>query len=30
MFDQPDGARIGRSLGAGLLTELVVIGLFCW
>ena len=27
MFDQPDGARIGRSLGAGLLTELVVIGL---
>jgi protein TonB len=27
MFDQPDGQRIGRSLGAGLLTELVVIGL---
>jgi TonB family protein len=27
MFDQPDGARIGRSLGAGLLTELVVIGI---
>ena len=27
MFDQPDGHRIGRSLGAGLLTELVVIGL---
>jgi TonB family protein len=27
MFDQPDGARIGRSLGAGLLTELVVVGL---
>ena len=26
MFDQPDGARIGRSLGAGLLTELVVVG----
>ena len=27
LFDQPDGARISRSLGAGLLTELVVIGL---
>jgi TonB family protein len=27
MFDQPDGARIGRSLGAGLLTELVVLGI---
>jgi TonB family protein len=27
MFDQPDGQRIGRSLGAGLLTELAVIGL---
>jgi TonB family protein len=27
MFDQPDGQRIGRSLGAGLLTELVVIGI---
>jgi TonB family protein len=27
MFDQPDRARIGRSLGAGLVTELVVIGL---
>jgi protein TonB len=27
LFDQPDGQRIGRSLGAGLLTELVVIGL---
>ena len=27
MFDQPDGARIGRSLGAGLLTELVVVGI---
>ncbi len=27
MFDQPDGQRIGRSLGAGLLTELVVVGL---
>src|SRR4030095_10291767 len=27
MFDQPDGARIGRSLGDGLLTELVVIGI---
>jgi protein TonB len=27
MFDQPDGHRIGRSLGAGLLTELVVIAL---
>lgn len=27
MFDQPDGQRIGRSLGAGLLTELVVIGM---
>ena len=27
MFDQPDGQRIGRSLGAGLLTELVAIGL---
>ena len=27
MFDQPDGARIGRSLGAGLLTELVVVGM---
>jgi len=27
MFDQPDGQRIGRSLGAGLMTELVVIGL---
>jgi periplasmic protein TonB len=27
MFDQPDSHRIGRSLGAGLLTELVVIGL---
>jgi periplasmic protein TonB len=27
LFDQPDGARIGRSLGAGLLTELVVVGL---
>jgi len=27
MFDQPDGARIGRSLGAGLATELAVVGL---
>jgi len=27
MFDQPDGQRIGRSLGAGLLTELVVVGI---
>jgi periplasmic protein TonB len=27
MFDQPDGQRLGRSLGAGLLTELVAIGL---
>src|SRR5688572_3634417 len=27
MFDQPDGQRIGRSLGAGLLTEVVVVGL---
>jgi hypothetical protein len=27
MFDQPDGQRIGRSLGAGLLTELVVVGM---
>src|SRR5688572_21437533 len=27
MFDQPDGARIGRSLGAGLVTEAVVIGI---
>jgi TonB family protein len=27
MFDQPDGARIGRSLGAGLLTELAVIAM---
>jgi TonB family protein len=27
MFDQPDGQRIGRSLGAGFLTELVVIGI---
>jgi protein TonB len=27
MFDQPEGQRIGRSLGAGLATELVVIGL---
>jgi periplasmic protein TonB len=27
MFDQPDGARIGRSLGAGLVTEAVVVGI---
>lgn len=27
MFDQPESQRIGRSLGAGLATELVVIGL---
>ena len=27
MFDQPDGQRIGRSLGAGLLTEAVVVGI---
>jgi periplasmic protein TonB len=27
MFDQPDGQRIGRSLGAGLAIELVAIGL---
>jgi hypothetical protein len=27
MFDQPDGQRMGRALGAGLMTELVVIGL---
>src|SRR5262245_15934506 len=27
LFDQPDGQRLGRSLGAGLLTELVAIGL---
>jgi len=27
MFDQPDGQRIGRSLGAGLLTEVVVVGI---
>jgi periplasmic protein TonB len=27
LFDQPDGQRMGRALGAGLLTELVVVGL---
>lgn len=27
LFDQPDSQRMGRALGAGLLTELVVIGL---
>jgi periplasmic protein TonB len=27
MFDQPDGQRIGRSLGAGLLTEIAAVGL---
>ena len=27
LFDQPDGQRIGASLGAGLLTHIVVIGL---
>jgi periplasmic protein TonB len=27
MFEEPDGARIGRSLGAGLITEAVVIGI---
>lgn len=27
LFDQPDSQRLGRSLGAGLLTEIVVIGL---
>jgi TonB family protein len=27
LFDQPDGQRMGRALGAGLATELVVIGL---
>src|SRR5690242_18574625 len=27
LFDQPDSQRMGRALGAGLMTELVVIGL---